>query len=337
MSLCFKTVDLFCGIGGMRLGFERACSRLGFDHQCVFSSDINKNACKVYRHRFGNYPDPFCDITKVDETRLSDCDVLLAGFPCQAFSYAGAQKGFEDTRGTLFFDVARILKHKQPKAFILENVRGLVSHDKGKTLKTIIQALYRIGYDNVSYGLLNSKDFGVPQNRPRVYIVGFRNDISTAEFQFPVGLNSNMRIGDILQTSPPEEREYISKKYWNTLVRHKLHHQSKGQGFGYEIKRLDDIANTIMCGGMGRERNLLIDSSDRILPEWVNDQRVRTMTPVEWERLQGFHDGWTEIAPHTARMTLLGNSVTVNVIESISLRVIRTIMEPSKYVDKGDK
>lgn len=162
-----KFIDLFAGTGGIRLGFEQACQKLGLTTECVFSSEIDKNACASYELNFGH--NPFSDVTKIDE--LPAFDFMLAGFPCQSFSYAGKRKGFGETRGTLFFEVERLLAKYKPKGFLLENVRGLTSHDQGRTFETIINSLKNLGY-SVEYLLLNSSDFGVPQNRVRIYIVG---------------------------------------------------------------------------------------------------------------------------------------------------------------------
>lgn len=162
-----RFADLFAGTGGMRLALEQACQELGIENRCVFSAEIDKQACRSYQLNFGD--DPYCDITQAEA--FPDFDLLLAGFPCQAFSYAGKQEGFGDTRGTLFFEVERILRLKRPRYFLLENVRGLTSHDKGRTFKTIIESLTSLGY-GVKHFLLNSSGFGVPQNRVRIYIVG---------------------------------------------------------------------------------------------------------------------------------------------------------------------
>lgn len=331
--MIFKTVDLFSGIGGLRLGFERACNALGFSHSCVFASDINKNACKVYRQQFGESLNPLCDITNVDPETIPDFNVLMAGFPCQAFSMAGRRQGFDDVRGTLFFNIAKILEVKKPLAVLLENVRGLTNHDKGRTFKVILRVLGQLGY-KVDYAVLNSKNFGVPQNRPRIYIVAFRtNDEDYGDlfkFAFPEPVYSDKRLRHILLPNPVDERYYLSKSYWGTLIDHKQRHTAKGHGFGYVIKNSDDIANTLMCGGMGIERNLVIDDSNRPLPEWANTDRVRKMTPVEWERLQGFPDGWTDAASASSRWTLLGNSVTVPVVEAVSKQMIGEIASPTK-------
>ena len=177
-----KFIDLFAGTGGIRLAFEQACKDFGIDSECVYSSEIDRNACQSYELNFGI--NPYSDITKVDD--FPDFDFLLAGFPCQAFSYAGKRKGFGDTRGTLFFDVERILKQKRPLYFLLENVRGLVKHDKGRTFKTIKDSLENLGY-SVDYLLLNSSNFDVPQNRVRIYILGVLNK--------PIKLTLNSDLG----------------------------------------------------------------------------------------------------------------------------------------------
>lgn len=180
-----KFIDLFAGTGGIRLAFEQACLDYGIDSQCVYSSEIDKQACQSYELNFGT--NPYSDITKVDE--FPDFDFLLAGFPCQAFSYAGKRKGFGDTRGTLFFDVERVLKKKRPTYFLLENVRGLVTHDKGRTFETIKDSLENLGY-SVDFLLLNSSNFGVPQNRVRIYILGALNK------QVKLTLNSDLGFAD---------------------------------------------------------------------------------------------------------------------------------------------
>lgn len=181
-----RFIDLFAGTGGIRLAAEQACNELKIDTKCVFSSEIDKNACKSYELNFGE--NPFCDITKIED--FPDFDLMLAGFPCQAFSYAGKQRGFSDaTKGTLFFDVERILKKKKPKYFLLENVRGLTTHDGGRTFQTIKDSLESIGY-SVEYLLLNTSNFNIPQNRVRIYIIGYLND------SIHITLNSNLGAAD---------------------------------------------------------------------------------------------------------------------------------------------
>lgn len=224
-----RFIDLFAGTGGMRLGLEQAAKELGIDTKCVFSSEINKNAAKSYKLNFEE--DPLCDITTVDADSIPDFDFLLAGFPCQAFSYAGRMRGFADTRGTLFFDIERILEAKKPRYFLLENVRGLTSHDRGKTFEVIVNRLKGLGYV-VKHYLLNSSNFGIPQNRVRIYIFGsLDRDINlninsclgaadTHKFfyknkkkqmgLFESRINETLLVKDILE-------EKVSKKYYCSL------------------------------------------------------------------------------------------------------------------------
>jgi len=178
-----KFIDLFSGTGGFRLAFERICDNYKIKSQCVFSSDIDINSRKIYLENFGEKP--IGDITKIDENDIPDHDILLGGFPCQPFSICGELKGFEDTRGTLFFDIARIIKNKQPSAFILENVKQLQGHQQGKTLKVIINTLKELGY-YTDYKILNALDFGLPQKRERILIVGLKNPNHYHNFNWPL-------------------------------------------------------------------------------------------------------------------------------------------------------
>ena len=321
MSYLYKTIDLFAGIGGIRLGFEQT-KRI----QNVFSSEINTFACKTYEMNFGD--NPFCDVTQIDEKTLPDFDILLAGFPCQAFSIAGKRGGFEDTRGTLFFDVARIIKEKKPKAFLLENVKGLTNHKSGETLKTILNVLRDdLGY-SVSYKVLNSKNFGVPQNRERIYIVGFKNNI---EFEFPTPINKSVTIKDIIEKTEVSSKYYLSKRYVDTLRTHKERHQSKGNGFGYEIIPHDKIANAIVVGGMGRERNLILDERlTDFTPKTnikgdINREFIRKMTPREWARLQGYPENFKIYPTDAQAYKQVGNSVSVPVINAIAQKIIQKL------------
>lgn len=191
-------VDLFAGTGGIRLGFQAACKKLKIKTKCVFSAEIDKKACQSYELNFSE--NPFCDITQVDENALPDFDFLLAGFPCQAFSYAGKQKGFGDTRGTLFFDVERILRAKRPKYFLLENVRGLTTHDSGRTFNTIIENLKLLGY-SVDYLLLNSSNYGLPQNRVRIYILGVMSNEIKLTLNSDVGAADTHKFKDYFSAS----------------------------------------------------------------------------------------------------------------------------------------
>lgn len=325
-----KMCDLFAGIGGIRLGFERAFP----DSETVFASEWDTYANQTYRANFGDI-DIAGDITKVDENDVPDFDICLAGFPCQAFSVAGKRAGFQDSykgrsRGTLFADVVRICDKVRPKVIFCENVKGLVQHDKGNTFRVIVGAFEEIGY-RVFHQVLNSKDFGVPQNRERIYIVCFRNDIAPDEFEFPTGGNSAVTIRDILQDAPVPTKYYLSDTYLASLRRHKARHEAKGNGFGYCIRDLDGIAGTCVCGGMGRERNLIVDGRPHsMVPTTrikghVNQEDIRKMTPREWARLQGYPDTFVLPLSDTHSYKQLGNTVTVSVIQAIAEK-IREVM-----------
>lgn len=329
----YKSIDLFAGIGGIRLGFDQA---FGDKIETVFVSEWDEFAQKTYKANFHDDLEIAGDITKIDEKNIPDFDICLAGFPCQAFSLAGQRKGFADdykgmSRGTLFFDVDRICSEHKPKVIFCENVKGLTIHDKGRTFKIIVNTLREIGY-TVFYKVLNSKDFGVPQNRERIYIVAFRNDIAPGEFIFPASTDDTKRIKDILEEKSVSARYYLSDCYLETLKKHKARHEAKGNGFGYEVRSLDDIAGAIVCGGMGRERNLIVDKRQTDLTPVthikgkINEEGIRKMTPREWARLQGFPDNYTLPLADVHLYKQLGNSVTVPVIKAIALK-IREILE----------
>lgn len=336
----FKSIDLFAGIGGIRLGFEQAFND---EIDTVFVSEMDKNATKTYRANFSTPDtngDSICDIagdiTQIPEDSIPAFDICLAGFPCQAFSRAGKRMGFADdykgrSRGTLFADVVRICEYHKPKVIFCENVKGLVSHDHGNTFKVIVGAFEQIGY-TVFYKLLNSKDFGVPQNRERIYIVAFRNDIAPDTFAFPIGMNSDTCIADILEKSPVSTKYYLSTSYLDFCRRHRAKHEALGHGFGYIIRDVNEQAGTLVCGGMGRERNLIIDHSivdytpvTHIKGE-VSHEDVRRLTPREWARLQGFPDSFLFPLADTPTYKQLGNSVTVPVIKAIAEN-IRNVLE----------
>jgi DNA (cytosine-5)-methyltransferase 1 len=327
-----KSIDLFAGIGGIRLGFEQAFGR---GLKTVFASEWDGNAQKTYRANFEDRFEIAGDITKIDESEVPQFDVCLAGFPCQAFSLAGQRKGFADNfkgmaRGTLFFDVARICAAHKPKVIFCENVKGLTVHDKGRTFDIIKGALKELGYA-VYARVLNSKDYGVPQNRERIYIVAFRNDIVSSAFQFPKPTDDTKRICDIAEDAPIPARYYLSDVYLETLRRHRARHEAKGHGFGYEIRDWDGIAGAIVCGGMGRERNLLIDHRPHdITPEThikggINKEGIRKMTPREWARLQGYPDTFKLPLADIHLYRQLGNSVSVPAVRAVA-REIRKIL-----------
>ncbi len=323
-----KSIDLFAGIGGIRLGFEQA---FGQDIKTVFVSEWDEYAQKTYRANFESPAEIAGDITKIHEKDIPDFDICLAGFPCQAFSLAGQRKGFNDnykgmSRGTLFFDVVRICSEHKPKVIFCENVKGLIVHDKGKTFKIIVETLKEIGY-TVFEQILNSRNFGVPQNRERIYIVAFRNDIAPKKFEFPEPTDNSKRIGNILEENPVPAKYYLSECYMETLRRHKARHEAKGNGFGYEIRALDDVAGAIVCGGMGRERNLIIDKRQTDLTPTthikgeINKEGIRKMTPREWARLQGFPDSYKLTLADVHLYKQFGNSVTVPVICAIANKI----------------
>ena len=329
----YRSIDLFAGIGGIRLGFDRA---FGKEIETVFVSEWDEYAQKTYRSNFADSFDIAGDITVISEKEIPPFDICLAGFPCQAFSVAGRHGGFNDdfkgkNRGNLFLDVVRICEYHKPKVIFCENVKGLVIHDKGNTFKVIRQAFQNIGY-HVFWKVLNSKDFGVPQNRERIYIVAFRDDLNVGEFIFPKGTKGPKSIKDILDDAPISAKYYLSDVYLDTLRKHKARHEAKGHGFGYEIRDLNGIAGTIVCGGMGRERNLIIDHRDHSkVPEThirgkINEEDIRKLTPREWARLQGFPDDFKLELSDTHLYKQFGNSVTVNVIEAIA-RQIMTVLE----------
>ena len=322
-----KSIDLFAGIGGIRLGFEQA---FGKELKTVFVSEWDESAQKTYKANFTDDFEIAGDITKISEDDIPDFDICLAGFPCQAFSLAGQRKGFKDdykgmSRGTLFFDVARICEKKKPKVIFCENVKGLTIHDKGRTFDIIKNTLREIGYEPFE-DILNSKDFGVPQNRERIYIVAFRKDIAPKEFIFTTPTDSSKRIKDILE-GPVPAKYYLSECYMQTLRNHKARHAAKGHGFGYEIRDWDDVAGAIVCGGMGRERNLIIDKRQTDLTPTthikgeINKDGIRKMTPREWARLQGFPDNYKLVLADVHLYKQFGNSVTVPVIRAIAEKV----------------
>lgn len=311
----FTFIDLFAGIGGFRIAFQNLGGK------CVFSSEWDKYAQQTYEKNFGEVP--FGDITKINEKEIPDHDILCAGFPCQAFSIAGKRGGFEDTRGTLFFDVARIIKEKQPKAFFLENVKGLVSHDRGKTLKTILAALREdLNYYVPDPQILNAKDFGVPQNRERIFIVGFRKDTGIENFEYPQPIGMKKVFNDVKEEEEVSVKYYLSTQYLDTLRKHRERHLSKGNGFGFEVIPDDSIANAIVVGGMGRERNLVVDNRlTNFTPitkikGGVNTEGIRRMTPREWARLQGFPDEFEIVVSDVNAYKQFGNSVSVPAIQN---------------------
>ena len=322
----FTFIDLFAGIGGFRMAMQNLGGR------CVFSSEWDAQAQKTYMLNYGEIP--FGDIT-LEETKSfipDNFDILCAGFPCQAFSLAGKRKGFEETRGTLFFDVAEIIKRKQPKAFFLENVKGLLIHDKGNTIKTILKVLREdLDYYVPDPQIVNAMNFGVPQHRERVYIVGFRKDLNVNDFSYPEPTDATKTFADIKEKDVVPSKYYLSTQYIKTLIAHKERHAAKGNGFGYEIIPDDGVSNAIVVGGMGRERNLVIDKrlkdftpTTRIKGE-VNHDGIRRMTPREWARLQGFPDNFIIGVADASAYKQFGNSVAVPAIQATAAQILKSI------------
>ncbi len=323
----FKFIDLFAGIGGFRLAMQNLGGK------CVFTSEWDKEAQKTYRANFGEIP--FGDITKpqVKDYIPDNFDLLCAGFPCQAFSIAGKRGGFDDTRGTLFFDVAEIIKKHKPKAIFLENVKGLRSHDKGKTLETILNVLRNdLNYFVPEPHIINAKNFGVPQHRERIYIVGFRKDTGITTFEYPKPTKQKVSFAKVKEKKVPPTKYFLSTQYVQTLVKHKARHEGKGNGFGYAIIPDDGIANAIVVGGMGRERNLVIDN--RItdytptthIKGVVNREGIRKMTPREWARLQGFPDKYVIPVADASAYKQFGNSVAVPAIQATATKILELIL-----------
>lgn len=322
----FTFIDLFAGIGGFRIAFQKLGGK------CIFSSEIDKYCKITYEENFGEVP--FGNIKKIKEKDVPGHDILLAGFPCQAFSIAGKKAGFKDVRGTLFFDIARILKKKKPKAFLLENVKGLNHHDKGKTLAAILDVLRNdLNYYVPQPEILNAKDFGVPQNRERIFIVGFRKDLNISTFDYPKPLNKKTSVKKVLEKKPVSVKYYLSKRYLDTLKNHKMRHKDKGNGFGYEVISREKNANAIVIGGMGKERNLICDDRltnfipvTRIKGE-VNREYIRKMTPREWARLQGFPEKFKIKVSDAQAYKQFGNSVAVPVVKEIGKAILNLVLE----------
>lgn len=296
----FKFIDLFAGIGGIRLGFESVGG------ECVFSSEWDKYAQITYSTNFGEVP--YGDITKIKAEEIPPFDILLAGFPCQPFSQAGLKKGFGDTRGTLFFDIARIVDFHKPKVVFLENVRNLGSHDKGNTLKVIISTLENLGY-TVFHKVLNAKDFGVPQNRARIYIIGFKDKVN---FEFPEGLKTKTRLGDILQQEA-DPKYTISDKLWSGHQRRKKEHREKGNGFGYSLFNSESVYTSTISARYYK------DGSEILIEQ--KEKNPRKVTPREAARLQGFPESYTIPVSDAQAYKQFGNSVAVPVIKALAKKI----------------
>jgi len=304
----FKVIDLFAGVGGIRLGFENVFKDKS---RFVFSSELDKFAQITYNANHNEVP--YGDITKIEAEEIPNHDIILAGFPCQAFSVAGLKKGFEDTRGTLFFDVVRIAKIHKPKVIFLENVKGFKNHDKGNTFKVVKETLEELGY-KVFAEVLNAKDFGVPQNRERIYIIGFLDHL--VNFEFPKKLKKQSILGNILD-SKVEEKYTISDKLWAGHQRRKLEHKAKGNGFGYcMFTEESEYTSTLSARYYKDGSEVLIEQRNK---------NPRKLTPREAGRLQGFPDDFIIPVSDTQAYKQFGNSVAVPVIEELAKEIYKHI------------
>lgn len=305
----FKQIDLFAGIGGIRQPFQK---HGGYN---VYSSEWDKFAQTTYRINYGEVPDG--DITLVDEKDIPDHDILLAGFPCQPFSQAGLHKGFEDTRGTLFFDIARILKEKRPKAFMLENVKQLRGHDKGNTIKVILSVLDDLNYYVPDPQILNGYHFGLPQNRERIIIVGFNKDYlpeNFKEFEYPVGqIDEKVCVGDVLEESVGE-RFTISDKLWEGHQARKRKHKKKGNGFGFALFNEDSKYTSTISARYYK------DGSEALIEQ--SGKNPRMLTPRECARLQGFPDDFIIPVSNAQSYKQFGNSVCIPVIDAVAVAML---------------
>ena len=305
MKKKFTFIDLFAGIGGIRIPFDE----LG--GECVFSSEFDKFAQQTYMANFGEIP--FGDITEINEGDIPKHDLLLAGFPCQAFSNAGLKKGFNDTRGTLFFDIARILKHHKPKAFLLENVKGLKSHENGNTFETIVKVLCQMGYQTLETRVLNAKDFGLPQNRERIFIVGFWEN---RNFTFPELPKIPTKLGSILQKRV-RDKYTISDKLWDSHQIRKKANQLKGTGFGYSLfNRESPFTRTLSSRYYKDGSEILIEQKNK---------NPRMLTPLEAKRLQGFPDDFVIPVSDNQSYRQFGNAVPVPVIRAIAKKILKVL------------
>lgn len=312
----FKFVDLFAGIGGIRLAFQNLGGK------CVLTSEWDTYAKKTYEANFGEIP--FGDITQISETEIPDHDILLGGFPCQPFSIAGVSKknalgrahGFLDkTQGTLFFDIARIIEHKKPSAFMLENVKNLVSHDKGNTFKVIKETLEALGY-SLHFKVLDGKHF-VPQHRERIIIVGFRIEIFKNQdtFEFPKMSETKFAIRDILETNV-DPKYTLSDKLWNYLQEYARKHKAKGNGFGFGLTDLDGISRTMSA-------RYYKDGAEILIPQ--GGKNPRRLTPRECARLQGFPESFIIPVSDNQAYKQFGNSVVTPLIQAVGKNIVKEI------------
>ena len=315
----FTFIDLFAGIGGMRIAFEKTGG------ECVFSSEWDKFAQQTYAANFGDTPHG--DITQVELEEVPKHDILIGGFPCQPFSHAGLKRGFEDTRGTLFFDVARIIDYRKPSMVLLENVKGFTTHDKGRTMAIVKETLEDLGY-NVFHKVLNARDFGVPQNRERVFIVAInKKKLGSIGFEYPIPKKIDTKLGDILD-SRVDEKYTISNKLWAGHKRRLAEHRAKGNGFGYSLfNENSPYTSTISARYYKDGSEILIEQKNA---------NPRKLTPREAARLQGFPENFNIPVSDNQAYKQFGNSVAVPVIYAIAKTMVKLLENPEervRYVD----
>lgn len=300
-----RYIDLFCGIGGFRLAMQNAAEKVGKECVCVWSSDIDEECRKAYKANFGERPAG--DVSEIKAGDVPGHDILLAGFPCQPFSIIGNGKGFDDARGTLFFDIARILEAKKPKAFALENVKQLAGHDQGRTIGRIMETLMRLGY-RPEYKVFNALDFGLPQKRERVFIVGFNRDVA---FEWPIPNVPMKPLSEILEPNPPKKyfaSEYIRKK------RLGVRKPTKEPSIWHENKSGNISAYHFSCAlRAGASYNYLL----------VNGER--RLTPREMMRLQGFPDSFCIVCSYSQTRKQAGNSLPVPVAEAVIRQALKAV------------
>jgi DNA (cytosine-5)-methyltransferase 1 len=313
--MTFTFIDLFAGIGGMRIAFEKVGG------ECVFSSEWDKFAQQTYAANFGETPHG--DITQVELNEVPRHDILIGGFPCQPFSHAGLKRGFEDTRGTLFFDVARIIDHRKPSMVLLENVKGFTTHDKGRTMAVVKETLEELGY-NVFHKVLNAKDFGVPQNRERVFIVAInKKKMGSIGFEYPAPKKVETKVGDILDAKV-DEKYTISNKLWAGHKRRLKEHRAKGNGFGYSLfNAKSPYTSTISARYYKDGSEILIEQKDA---------NPRKLSPREAARLQGFPEKFKIPVSDNQAYKQFGNSVAVPVIHAIAKNMVKLMENPEQRV-----
>lgn len=311
-----KMIDLFAGIGGIRLGFEKIGA------ECVFTSEWDSHAQKTYHTNFEEMP--YGDITQIEPKDIPSFDIILGGFPCQPFSQAGKKLGLTDTRGTLFFDIAKIIEHHLPKVVFLENVKRFKSHDKGNTFATVKNVLESLGYE-VYAEVLNAKDFGVPQNRERIYIIGF---LGKTDFKFPKPLNKKTRLGDILEKKV-DPKYTLSDKLWAGHQRRKKQHAAKGYGFGYSMFNENSVYTSTISARYYK------DGSEILIEQ--KEKNPRKLTPREAARLQGFPESFQLPTSDNQAYKQFGNSVAVPVIKALAKEVHKALNNLQKVTEQDTK